>query len=115
MSVTHKQYPRYRKMGERFDILGENNKRRATNFKVGGMRGGYDSMYNTQFMKDPNEKISRTIITDEMKNELGKSSWDYSRSWRKNFKSETMQTYMSRQDLDSFRKNKKYTEGNTMN
>jgi len=61
---------------------------RQTNFKVGELQTGYDSNYTSMFRKW-DERPERITIDPKMRDNLGKSHWDHSRSWGKNFMSET--------------------------
>jgi len=62
---------------------------RQTNFNIGRMNAGFETCYNSNFKKTDNDSSERYILDNNTKNTLERSHWDHSRSWNKNFMSET--------------------------
>ena len=81
---------------------------RSTNFKVGQMQNGFESSYNSQFYKEVTAPMNTIFIDKRMRNNLEKSHWDHSRSWRQNFKSEATHTWKPKSDRKNFEMNKTF-------
>jgi len=65
----------------RFNIIKEKEKMRQTNFKVGELKGGYDSCYLRQFQRHDSALKNRFVVNKETKNVLENHHWDHSRSY----------------------------------
>lgn len=86
---------------------------RQTNFKVGQLRGGYDSCYSTSFTPKRDSEVK--FLSKNDINELEKSHWDHSRSWSLNFQTEKTQKFNEKKDVKSFSQNKFFGYQNTLN
>ena len=69
------------KVHNRFNITREKEKMRQTNFKVGELKGGYDSCYLRQFLRHDSALKNRFVVNKETKNVLENHHWDHSRSY----------------------------------
>lgn len=70
---------------------------RQTNFTIGEMKNGFDTMYQSAFKKNEGEgSPERIVIDNKARNELERSHWNHSRSWGKNFAPETQETFYAK-------------------
>lgn len=99
----------------RFNILKEKEKMRQTNFKVGELKGGYDSCYLRQFVSHNDAYKNRFVVNKETKNVLENHHWDHSRSWSQNFTTEQANKFNMKRDDVSFTQNKFFGYQNTLN
>ena len=99
----------------RFNISTEKEKMRQTNFKVGELKGGYDSCYNRQFVRNDSALKSRIFIGKEAKNALESHHWDHSRSYSQNFTTEQANKFNTKRDDLNFTQNKFFGYQNTLN
>ena len=84
----------------------EKEKMRQTNFKVGELKGVYESCYLRQFVSHNDRLKDRKVVTKEDKNVLEHHHWDHSRSYSQNFTTEQANKFNTKRDDIGFTQNK---------
>ena len=86
---------------------------RQTNFEVGRLTAGYETVYGGHFQKRGQSNLK--LVNKEEKNKLEASHWDHSRSWSQNFTTEQFHKFTEKKDPVNFTINKHMGYQNTLN
>ena len=77
---------------------------RVTNYRIGTMKNGFDSMYASQFNSPIRGAGADKEQSQAIKANVGSSHWDHSKAWRPSYKSEQRMCFRNVKRADDFLK-----------